>query len=102
MMLSRMSLNQPILIIIRDTRECEQVVAEHLQFMVTNGIDVQDEHKALPLFYWLPKLHKQPYGKRFIAASNKCSTKSLSKLLTACLAMSILKNTAMAFTQIQA
>ena len=31
---------------VRDIRECEQVVAEHLQFMVTNGIDVQDEHKA--------------------------------------------------------
>jgi hypothetical protein len=55
--------------------------------MVANGIDVKAEHKALPSFYWLPKLHKQPYGKRFIAASNKCSTKSLSKLLTACLAM---------------
>ena len=81
LMLLRMSLNQPIPMYVIYTRECEQVVAEHLQFMVTNGIDVQDEHKALPSFYWLPKLHKQPYGKRFIAASNKCSTKSLSKLL---------------------
>ena len=34
----------------------------------------------------LPKLHKNPYGKRFIAASNKCTTKLLSKLLTTCLA----------------
>ena len=33
----------------------------------------------------LPKLHKVPYGNRFIAASNKCTTKSLSTLLTACL-----------------
>ena len=59
-------------------------MTEHLQFMVANGIDVKAEHKALPSFYWLPKLHKQPYGKRFIAAWNKCSTKSLTKLLTAC------------------
>ena len=72
---------------VHENRECGQVVTEHLQFMVANGIDVKAEHKALPSFYWLPKLHKQPYGKRFIAASNKCSTKSLSKLLTACLAM---------------
>ena len=35
--------------------------------------------------HWLPKLHKNPYGKRFIAASHKCTTKALSKLLTTCL-----------------
>ena len=35
--------------------------------------------------YWLPKLHKNPYGARFIAASHKCTTKPLSKLLTSCL-----------------
>ena len=73
--------------VLYENRECEQVVTEHLQFMVANGIDVTAEHKALPSFYWLPKLHKQPYGKHFIAASNKCSTKSLSKLLTLCLAI---------------
>ena len=72
---------------VHENRECEQVVTEHLQFMVANGIDVKAEHKALPSFYWFSKIHKQSYGKRFIAASNKCSTKSLSKLLTACLAM---------------
>ena len=43
-------------------------------------------HENLPSFYWLPKLHKNRYGQRFIAASNKCTTKSLSKLLTTCLA----------------
>ena len=30
---------------------------------------------------WFPKLHKKPYGSRFIAASNKCTTKQLSSLL---------------------
>ena len=50
------------------------------------NIVVEPEHEDLPSFYWLPKLHKNPYGKRFIAASNKCTTKSLSKLLTTCLA----------------
>ena len=35
-------------------------------------------------FYWLPKLHKTPYGTRFIAASNRCTTKQLSTLLTSC------------------
>ena len=40
---------------VHENRECEQVVTEHLQFMVANGIDVKAEHKALPSFYWLPK-----------------------------------------------
>ena len=35
--------------------------------------------------YWLPKLHKNPYGSRFIAASSKCTTKPSSRLLTTCL-----------------
>ena len=34
--------------------------------------------------YWLPKLHKTPYGTSFIAASNKCTSKRLSSLLTSC------------------
>ena len=35
--------------------------------------------------YWLPKLHKTPFGSRFIASSNRCTAKPLSRLLTACL-----------------
>ena len=38
--------------------------------------------EQLPTMYWLPKLHKNPYGSRFIAASNKCSTMPLLGLLT--------------------
>ena len=58
-------------------------------YMTNVNIDVEPEHEDLPSFYWLPKLHKNPYGKRFTAASNKCTTKSLSKLLTTCLAKKI-------------
>ena len=69
----------------REDRDCVNVVTEHLRFMTNNKINVEPELHHLPSFYWLPKLHKQPYGTRFIAASNKCSTKPLSKLLTICL-----------------
>ena len=31
----------------------------------------------MPSFYWLPKLHKTPYGTRFIAASNKCTSTTI-------------------------
>ena len=52
--------------------------------MFKSGIDVCEQHERLPSFYWLPKLHKTPYGTRFIAASNRCTTKQLSALLTSC------------------
>ena len=48
------------------------------------GIALPSQHRCLPLLYWLPKLHKQPYGTRFIATWNKCTTKPLSRLLTSC------------------
>ena len=60
------------------------IISRHLDYMVKNEIDVQQQHEQLPSFYWLPKLHKKPYGFRFIAASNKCTTKQLSSLLTSC------------------
>ena len=66
-------------------RECMDVVTEHLKFMTNYKLYVDHDLRYLPSFYWLPKLHKQPYGTRFIAASNKCSTKPLSKLLTTCM-----------------
>ena len=69
----------------RAATDCDKLVDEHLKFMTANRIVVQPECECLPLFYWLPKLHKKPYGSRFIAASHRCTTKPLSKLLTSCL-----------------
>ena len=69
----------------QDDRGRQCVILDHLQYMTKVNINVEPEHENLPSFYWLPKLHKNRYGKRFIAASNRCTTKLLSKLLTACL-----------------
>ena len=60
------------------TRDKDDIIMEHLHFMRNNHIVVKPELECLPLFYWLPKLHKQPYGNRFIAASYRCTTKPLS------------------------
>ena len=66
-----------------------------------NDIDVQEQHEQLPSFYWLPKLHKKPYGSRFIAASNKCTTKQLSSLLLVLKQyLSIINNIVMVFITI--
>ena len=59
-----------------------KLVNEHLKFMTASRIVVQPDCRCLPQFYWLPTIHKKPYGARFIAASKTCTTKPLSKLLT--------------------
>ena len=58
-------------------RECidVHVVTEHLKFMTSYKIYVDHDLRYLPSFYWLPKLHKQPYCTRFIAASNEKALK---------------------------
>ena len=78
------------------------IISRHLDYMVKNEIDVQEQHEQLPSFYWLPKLHKKPYGSRFIAASNKCTTKQLSSLLTFCfkIILTIINNIVMVFITI--
>jgi hypothetical protein len=46
---------------------------------------MKDEDCDLPLLYWTSKLHKCPSKQRYIAGVAKCSTKSLSKILTSIL-----------------
>ena len=66
--------------------ECaDEIIDTHLRFMLDHDVVVPADNEKLPSFYWLPKLHKNPYGYRFIAASSACTTKPLSKLLTQCL-----------------
>ena len=61
------------------------IVRTHISDMKRWNINIPLDMEELPSVYWLPKLHKNPYGNRFIAASNKCTTKPLSRLLTDCL-----------------
>ena len=75
----------PTAYVMENTRNV-QIVNKRLEDIVGKmRIPVKENMEQLPSFYWLPKLHKTPYGSRFIAASNKCTTKSLSSTLTSCL-----------------
>ena len=44
--------------------------------------DNEKEFNCLPCIYWLPKMHKMPFGAKFIIASKKCINKQLSKHVT--------------------
>ena len=50
-----------------------------ISFSNSKGIKVPDSMIDIPLIYWIPKMHKNPIGKRFIAGSKLCSLKLLSK-----------------------
>ena len=58
------------------------VLDNHKSVLSSFGIQTTDEELDLPYIYWIPKMHKNPYKHRFIAGSSKCSTKSLSIILT--------------------
>ena len=66
------------------------IVDKHLEYMKSKNILVPPTMEELASLYWLTKMHKTPYGSRFIMASNRCTTKPLSGLLTACLSTILL------------
>ena len=66
--------------------EGKSVINHHIFKKATRfGVDVDEDLGRLSTFYWLHKLHKQPYKSRFIANSSSCTPTELSKLLTSCL-----------------
>jgi len=60
----------------------DDILSNHKSVISSFGLSIKDDYVDLPSLYWIPKLHKCPYKERYIAGSAKCSTKSLSKLLT--------------------
>ena len=55
----------------------------HIDSLTKSNIKI--DKLDLPTFYWLPKLHKNPYKSRFISNSSHCSTTILSKHITSAL-----------------
>ena len=59
------------------------IIDKHVSDMKNKyGINLNEEMKCLPKMYWIPKMHKDPIGARFIIASPLCSLKSLAKDIT--------------------
>ena len=39
----------------------DQIVQKHLAYVQNTKVKVAEDMKRLPGFYWMPKLHKNPY-----------------------------------------
>jgi hypothetical protein len=60
----------------------EEILDNHTSGLCSFGISTKDEELDLPSLYKIPKLHKCPFKKLYIAGSAKCSIQPLFKLLT--------------------
>ncbi len=58
------------------------IMKKHSEVLTKLKVGIPSECYDLPKFYWIPKMHKDPFKFRFIAGSRQCTTKPLSKLLT--------------------
>ena len=56
-----------------------EIVHNNCEYSKHLGFTLTEKEKILPIMYWLPKMHKNPVGFRFIIASKLCSTKQISK-----------------------
>ena len=60
----------------------DEILQNHHSVMLTFGMSLPVEVTDLPKLYWIPKLHQNPYKQRYIVGLAKCSTKSLSQILS--------------------
>lgn len=75
---------------------CNEVVTslidKHNIYMHKNNITIPENMMKLPKLYMIPKMHKYPPKERYIAASNSCTTKPLSNIITKCLKLITLQH----------
>jgi hypothetical protein len=68
------------------------IIETHNSYMKEHNIEIPDKWKHLAKLYHIPKMHKTPPKQRYIAASNKCTTKPLSNIITKCLKLALLQH----------
>lgn len=64
------------------TKSPSDIIQEHRSTLSKHELKMEEGMNCLPSMYWIPKLHKNPVGNRFIIASPKCSLKALLKDVT--------------------
>ena len=63
----------------KTSKAVADVVDDNVMYSQHLGLEVDEREKYLPTMYWIPKMHKDPPGARFIIASKQCATKKISK-----------------------
>ena len=58
------------------------IIKSHFKDLKKYNLKTDEKMEKLPSMYWIPKLHKNPIGERFIIASPECSIKPLLKDVT--------------------
>ena len=62
------------------TCSADKLLLHHIDTLTKMNVKV--DKCDLPTFYWLPKLHKNPFESPFMSKSSHCSTTILSKHIT--------------------
>lgn len=60
-------------------KSCNEMIDESTQYTKRLGFKTTEKEKTLPNMYWIPKIHKNPTGARFIIASKISPTKQISE-----------------------
>ena len=61
------------------------VIGNCQNYMRKHGLPINMACSKLPFVYWTPKLHKSPYGSRYITSGKDTVTSELSKIVGKCL-----------------
>ena len=64
------------------TKNQEEIMFENQELCKMLKVKLSDEYNSIPNMYWIPKMHKNPIGARFIIASTNSSNKPLSKMIS--------------------
>ena len=75
-------LGQPKDTYVASNKTAEEIIHDDLLYTERMKLKVEKRNEILPSMYWMPKMHKNPTGQRFIIASKFCSTKPLSKSIS--------------------
>jgi hypothetical protein len=70
---------------VRSKYKYDTIIKKHITYMNKHNINIDKKMLKLPDLYWIPKMHKIIPKSRYIAASNSCTTKPLSNIITICL-----------------
>ena len=65
----------------KGNKNFDEIIDENTQYKMKKRI-TENEKKALPIMYWIPKMYKNPKGLCFIIATTMCSTKLISNTVS--------------------